>query len=80
MWKIYNLDNINISPRIHSTWMNMVGSFTASLVKKYPDLKPDEIQDEEFWVNTITGQGQIRVKVRSTVCKLNVPKSEYEIV
>lgn len=80
MWEIYNLENINISPRIYQTWMSMLSTFTASLVKKYPNLKPNEIPDEEFWVNTITGQGQIRVKVRSTVCKLNVPKSEYEIV
>lgn len=80
MHKDYDLDNINISPRIYQTWMSMVSTFVRDLTKKYPDLQPHEIGDEYFRVYSLTGVGEIRCEVRKSVCKLRVPKSEYEII
>lgn len=79
MFREYDLDNVNISPRIYNTWVGMLTLFVRDLQAKYPDLQSTEIPDEIFRVNTITGIGEIRVVVRTTVCKLKVPKEEYEL-
>lgn len=79
IYKDYDLEFILISPRIEQTWLSMMGEFSKTLAKKYPDIDPSEIEDEYFRHYPLTGTGEIRCKVRSTICKLRVPAGEFKI-
>ena len=75
---VYDLDNVNISRRIYSTWLSYCSTAVRQLQKKYPDLQADEIPDEQFRTKTFGG-GELFVKVRGTEIKMGVPSDEYEI-
>ena len=75
---IYDLNDILITPRIHSTWLSYLPNAVAQLQKKYPDLSSSEVPDEQFRVLP-NGNGQIFVSIRNTELKLNAPKSEFQI-
>lgn len=74
--KIYDLDDILLSPRTHAAWLEYCPTAVADLIKKYPNLKGAEIADEQFRVLP-NGNGQIFVKIRSVEIKMNVPENEW---
>ena len=76
--KIYNLDRVSITQRVHDAWLAYLPTAVAQLTKKYPDLTADEIPDEHFAVHA-DGKGEIFVKIRSSRIAMSVLKDEYQI-
>lgn len=76
--KIYDLDDVLISPRIHQTWINLADEWARRLKERCPGLNPSEIPDEQFRVFP-GGQGEIFITVRGINLRLRVPKNEYQI-
>lgn len=82
MKKVYNLDDLFISPRIYKTWVSMLPFWIAELKeeadKKNIRLTPDMIPDEQFR-ELSDGIGEIFVQIPSLKeISLRVPKGEWK--
>lgn len=76
--KIHDLDNCLISPRINETWLGYLQTAVNDLLKKYPDLKSEEIPDERLR-ELEDGSAQIFVRIRNSEIKLSIPKGEWQL-
>lgn len=70
------IDDILLSERIYQTWLSYAGIAVADIRKKYPDIRADEIPDEDFR-ELPNGDGELFVKVRDNEISLRVPSSEW---
>lgn len=75
---ILDIENVTLSHRVATSWDILAGTFAKELANIYPDLKPDEIPDEQFQVLP-NGNGVIFIKVRDKRIEMAVPKSEFKI-
>ncbi len=75
---IYDLDNVRISPRIYQTWLAYLPQSVSDLQRRFKNLKPSEIPDEQFRLLP-DGSGEIFVTIRKKELKLSVPKGEFVI-
>lgn len=75
---IYDLDYVRISRRIYQTWLAYLPQAVSDLQRRFTDLKPSEIPDEQFRLLP-NGSGEIFVIIRKKELKLSVPKGEFLI-
>ncbi|WP_448519602.1 hypothetical protein [Rhodoflexus sp.] len=74
---IIDLDNIVLSQRVYQSWLAQLAMSAASLSEKYPNLRTDEIPDEQFRLLP-NGAGEVFVRIRTTEIKMAVPADEWQ--
>ena len=76
--KVYDIEDILISPRVEAAWLSYLPIAVADLMKKHTDLQSHEIPDEQFGIGTFGG-GEIFVVVRGKKLSMSVPRSEWKL-
>lgn len=76
--KIIDLKNVLITDRVQQSWLVYLPIAVNDLRKKYHDLKPSEVADEQLRIND-DGTSEIFVKVRNSEIKMRVSSDEYSI-
>ncbi|MEI7765034.1 MAG: hypothetical protein WCI93_00445 [bacterium] len=80
--KIYDLDDIMISPRIYKTWLlycpQAIEDIMTEVKKQKKGIIPKDIPDEQFRVcSDGTGEVYISIPKIGKEIKLKVPKEEW---
>lgn len=72
------IDEILITPFARDMWLAAAKMGVAELLKRYPDLKPEEISDEEVGMLP-NGCAEIFVVVRDVKIALIVPPNQFAV-
>ncbi len=76
---IYDVDDILINDRLYQTWIEYAQYAIKDILKKYPDIKPEEIPDEQFLLFP-NGTGEIFVEARGVRIAMPAKVGEFSII